>query len=154
MTETTGELAAALEGGREVGREMTEKIFAAARPGAVFGEPVRVGDRTLITASEVVAGGGFGFGGGAGTGPGATTGAPGTAAGTGGAGARQRSGGGGGGAGGGGGSLARPVAVIVAGPDGVTIRPVVDVTKLAIACATAWGAVALALARMSRVRRR
>src|SRR5690348_11151021 len=37
-----------------------EKIFAAAQPGVIFGTPVTSGAFTVITASEVNAGGGFG----------------------------------------------------------------------------------------------
>src|SRR6266540_3279228 len=42
--------------------KMLEKIFAAAQPGAVFGQPVESGSYTLITASEVTSGGGLGVG--------------------------------------------------------------------------------------------
>jgi uncharacterized spore protein YtfJ len=41
------------------------------------------------------------------------------------------------GGGGGGRSFARPVAVIIASPDGVRVEPVVDVTKIALAAFTA-----------------
>ncbi|HEY8885068.1 MAG TPA: hypothetical protein VIO35_07130, partial [Chloroflexota bacterium] len=44
--------------------------------------------------------------------------------------------GGGGGMGGGGGSMGRPIAVIVIGPDGVEVKPIVDRTKLVIAVVT------------------
>ncbi|MBN1630162.1 MAG: hypothetical protein JW990_10390, partial [Thermoleophilia bacterium] len=54
--------------------------------------------------------------------------------------------GGGGGGGGGGGSIGRPVATIIIGPDGVSVKPVFDVTKIGLAALTAFGAVgALAL---------
>jgi hypothetical protein len=33
--------------------KMLEKIFAAAQPGAVFGQPVESGSYTLITASDL-----------------------------------------------------------------------------------------------------
>jgi uncharacterized spore protein YtfJ len=149
MTETTSGLMAALERSQQV----AEKIFSAARPGAVFAEPVRTGDYTLITASEIVAAGGFGFGGGSGGGPEEAAAGRGAAADTTpGAGSRQPTNGGGG-AGGGGMSMARPVATIIVGPDGVKVRPVVDATKIAIAFATAWGAMALMMARMGRARR-
>src|SRR5262245_35888824 len=149
MVDTTG-LVSALERGHEFAQQYVEKIFSAARPGAVFGEPVRAGDHTVITASEITAGGGFGFGGGAGSGPNEADETSAVAAGPG-----QPGGGSGSGAGGGGGgfSMSRPVATIVVGPEGVTVRPIVDVTKLAIAFATAWGAVALMLIRMSRASR-
>jgi hypothetical protein len=58
---------------------MLGKIFAAAQPGAVFGPPIVCGEYTVITASEVGAGGGFGSGRGTGmkpAGPMAEPGAP------------------------------------------------------------------------------
>jgi uncharacterized spore protein YtfJ len=148
MIDTTG-LASTLERGHRFAEQYSEKLFAATRPGAVFSEPVRSGDYTVITASEISAGGGFGFGGGAGAGTETSAaGSPDVAG--------QPSPGGsgaGGGGGGGGGSMARPVATIVVGPDGVKVQPIVDVTKLAIAFATAWGAVAFAAMRMRRASR-
>ena len=58
--------------------------------------------------------------------------------------------GGGGGGGGGGGAMGRPVAVIVVGPDGVKVKPVLDMTKLALTAIGAWGAVAALSLRMWR----
>ncbi len=121
-----------------------EKIFAAAQPGAVYGEPVTAGNYTVITASEIAAGGGFGsaLGFGSSTTPpkqqGETSqprGQPGN----------------GGGLGGGGGSSGRPVAIIIIGPDGVTVKPVVDVTKIALASVTALGTMVIVLRRMRKV---
>ena len=57
----------------------------------------------------------------------------------------------GGGIGGGGGSSGRPVAIIIVGPDGITIKPVVDVTKVALAVVTVLGAVVMLLRGMQRV---
>ncbi len=66
------------------------------------------------------------------------------------------SGGGGGGSGGGGGgggsTLARPVAAISIGPDGVHVEPIVDPTKIAIAMFTAVGAIFMSLGKMRRFR--
>jgi uncharacterized spore protein YtfJ len=59
---------------------------------------------------------------------------------------------GGGGLGGGGGSHGRPVAVIVIGPNGVRVRPVVDVTKIGIAAVTTWLAMFLMFRRWRRMR--
>jgi uncharacterized spore protein YtfJ len=116
---------------------LMEKVVAAAQPNVVFSAPVERGEHTVITASEVFSGGGFGFGSGS---------AP--------AGNESASPGGGeaggSGGGGGGGSNARPVAAIVIGPEGVKVRPIVDVTKIALAAITAWGAMAVALSRMQR----
>jgi uncharacterized spore protein YtfJ len=128
----------AIDRGQQNGREIIERIFSATRPGAAYGEPTHVGERLVITASEISAGGGYGFGSGTSA---PTEPAAGPAAGS------------GGGAGGGGGSTARPVAVISVGPDGVTVRPIVDVTKVVLALVTAWGAMALTLVRMNRARR-
>jgi uncharacterized spore protein YtfJ len=116
---------------------LLDKVVAAAHPNVVFGQPVESSGYTVITASEVAAGGGFGFGGGSGSGP---------------AGTAQSSEAqvGGYGAGGGGGSMGRPVAIISIGPDGVKIDPIVDVTKLGIAGISAWAALAVSLARIFR----
>jgi uncharacterized spore protein YtfJ len=57
------------------------------------------------------------------------------------------------GAGGGGTAMSRPVAVIAIGPQGVQVKPVVDVTKVGIALFTAVGAMWLAIARMNRLYR-
>ena len=127
---------------------IAERIFAPAQPGVVFSEPIRQGDFTVITASEVAAGGGFGAGGG--TGPVKTR-------------RRQEQGegepgpmvmGSGSGSGGGGGSTGRPVAVIVIGPDGVEVKPVVDATKIGLALITALGAMLLMGRSMRRLAKR
>jgi uncharacterized spore protein YtfJ len=127
---------------RELGETVFEKIYAAAQPGAVFSPPVVSGAYTVITASEVAAGGGFGFG----SGSGPTQGSEETPA----SGEASRVGGGGGG--GGGGSSGRPVAAIVIGPDGVKIQPIVDATKVALAAIGAWLSIAFLLVRRSRVK--
>jgi uncharacterized spore protein YtfJ len=98
-----------------------EKLFSAAQAKAVFGEPVVSGNYTVITASEVGAGGGFGTG--MGFGP------PEKQAGEA---SQSQKASGGGGVGGGGASRGRPVAAIIVGPDGVTVQPVLDVTKVAL----------------------
>jgi uncharacterized spore protein YtfJ len=129
--------------GREQTLALAEKLFAVAQPGSVYSQPVQSGSYTLITASELMAW--FGFG--SGVAGGAPASAEGSASGE--SRARQASGAGGG-SGGGGGSSGRPVAVITIGPEGVQIKPVVDVTKLGIAALTAIGAMALAGRRMRR----
>ena len=135
---------------RDMSQEFVEKIFAAAQPGAVFSEPVVSGNYTIITASEVMAGGGFGFGFGSGSVP-----APASESGEAGPAptsqdATGSSSGSGGGGGGGGGSSGRPVAAIVIGPDGVKIEPIVDATKIAVAAIGAWLSIAMLLARRAR----
>jgi uncharacterized spore protein YtfJ len=81
----------------------------------VYRDPVRVGDTVVIPAAAIQYGGGFGFG------------------------SDDSVNGGGGG---GGWNDGRPVAVIEAGPDGVRVRPVVDVTKIGLtvlaAALTVW----------------
>jgi uncharacterized spore protein YtfJ len=118
-----------------------DKVLAAAQPSAVFSAPVVSGAYTVITASEVFAGGGFGFAGGAAPAehsgqPRSSVTAPGMATGNGG--------------GGGGGSHSRPVAAVVIGPKGVKIRPIVDATRIALAVMAAWGGVAFMAMRIAR----
>ena len=118
---------------------MADRIFSAAQPSAVWNEPVQSDGYTVITASEVSAGGGFGFGFGSGPRPTARESVdPGQHA-------PEPSGGG---SGGGGGSMGRPVGIVVIGPDGVAVRPIVDVTKIALAALTASGAVLLMLIKL------
>ncbi len=108
----------------------TEGLSAA----TVFGAPERVDDRLVITAAVIERGGGWGFGAGGGGDEDDAGG----------------EGGGGGGGGGGGRADARPVAVIEVGPVGVTVRPILDFTKVGLA--TLAGA--LAVWRAGRVGRR
>jgi uncharacterized spore protein YtfJ len=105
-----------------------ERLLSAADSAKVFGPAVVSGVSTVITAAEVAAGGGFGSGMGFGMPPG-RKGAPqvttaeaaeGVAAGA------------GGGGGGGGGSMGRPVAVITVSPDGIRVKPVLDLTKISL----------------------
>jgi uncharacterized spore protein YtfJ len=113
--------------------ETLERLLATADAGKVFGQPVSSGDYTVITAAEVGSGGGFGSGIGFGSGltrrrgtrDGQDTNQEALPDGT----IPEGAGGGGGG---GGGSGARPVAVIVIGPEGVEVRPIVDLRRLAL----------------------
>ncbi len=122
MAEQLDHLTSAIDKAQEQSMKVVEQIFSASQPGAVFGEPVKSGEYIVITATEVGAGGGFGYGHGIGPNQGGPTAA--TAG-------QQQSGGGAGG--GGGGSMGRPVAIIVIGPNGVEIKPIVDATKLGLA---------------------
>ncbi len=132
---------------QEQAAELVEKLFAVAQPGAVYGEPVTVGEHTVITASEVKVGMGFGFGLGGGTG---------AEPGEGEAESKdepqdERAGTGYGGGGGGGGvSGGRPVAVISIGPEGVQVEPVVDATKIALAFFTTLGSMFFMLIKMRK----
>ena len=122
-----------------------ERIYSAAQPGAVYSEPVKSGNYTVITASEVIVGGGFGSG--SGFGPQEKK-------------ADEQSSeiphisSGGSGGGGGGSSSGRPVAIIVIGPDGVTVKPVFDLTKIILTAIAAWGAMLILLRHMSRGKKR
>jgi uncharacterized spore protein YtfJ len=111
-----------------------EKIFSAAQSDAVYSKPVVSNNYTVITASEVASGGGFGSG--AGFGP-ATPSSTEERANEDGPRAEPVDSGGSG-MGGGGGSTGRPVAIIVVGPEGVTVRPVFDITKIVLAGIAAW----------------
>jgi uncharacterized spore protein YtfJ len=127
--------------------KVLERILAAAQPGAVFGQPVDAGSYTVITASEVTSGGGFGAGRARGPAPKPGPGQPEPAETAPPGGKRPV---GGSGLGGGGGATGRPVAVIAIGPSGVTVRPVVDVTKVILTALT----VSSALLAMRRAMRR
>jgi uncharacterized spore protein YtfJ len=124
------------------GLALLGKLMEAASPQAVFGEPVQQGDTTLITASSVTVGLGFGMGGFV---LGRTE-----------AGqeehqqARQEVNGGGGG---GGSSRARPVAVISISPQGVEVKPIVDVTKICLAFFSSFAAIFVAINKMKRMSR-
>jgi uncharacterized spore protein YtfJ len=113
-----------------------DKFLATANVDAVFAHPIRHGDTTIINCAEIVAGLGFGVGEGGGTG---------------GEGEHKGEGHGSGG-GGGGRTFSRPVAAIVADANGVSIQPIVDVTKLGLAGVTAFGFMLYTLMRMTRGR--
>jgi uncharacterized spore protein YtfJ len=137
---------------QEQAAELVEKLFAVAQPGAVYSEPVTVGENTVITASEVSVGMGFGYG--IGGGPGQVSRRRKVAA------QKERTeeepqdkedlAGIGGGGGGGGASGARPVAVISIGPEGVRVEPVVDPTKIALAFFTTLGSMFFMLSKMRK----
>ncbi len=134
MIDTTSDALSLVDKREQQLSKVLEKVYAAAQPGAVFGEPVRAGNYTVITASEVTAGGGFGWGFGPVIQPqkkqtGEEVSQPQS---------QQTSSGG---IGGGGGSSGRPVAIIIIGPEKVTVQPVVDVTKIALAGLAAWGTI-------------
>ena len=144
------EAASLIDGAGEQAPKLLEKVLAAAHPGAVFGQPVEAGGYTLITASEVTSGGGFGMGRARGPVPKPDTkGSPPTEAPSPAGRPPIR----GSGLGGGGGSMGRPVAIIVIGPNGVTVRPVVDITKVALAALTASAAMLGVRRAIRRARR-
>lgn len=134
MTEETG---AKTEGGPksyqssslDKSKDILDKFIAVANVNAAYGPAIQKDDTLIIPTAEVVAGMGFGLGDG---------GSP-------------QSGGAGGG--GGGQAFSRPVAIIIAGPNGVRVEPVVDATKIALAMFTAAGFMAATLMRMMNPRR-
>jgi uncharacterized spore protein YtfJ len=146
VSEKLDKVAVTAEKSQERAAQVVEKLFDVAKPSSVYAEPITAGDQTLITASEVSVGMGFGLGFGGGEGrsspsqemseeeaefEGEGTGI-------------------GGGGGGGGASLARPVAVISVGPEGVQVEPVMDPTKIAIAFFTTLGTMFFMLSKMRR----
>lgn len=114
----------------EEANALLSKLLDIAKTESIYSQPLDQGSYTIFTASELTAGLGVGYGGGGGT--------------------EAENSGFGGGGGGGGGTLARPVAAIIIGPEGVKVEPIVDVTKVSIALFTAVGAMAIAFARMLR----
>lgn len=122
----------------EQGFDLLEDLVAVAQSGAAFSEPLTVGERTVITAAEVSSGLGYGYG----MGADATPGEP--------AEPEEGQSSGYGGGGGGGFSMARPVAVISVGPEGVRVEPIVDVTKLGLAFLTLLGSMLMTWRKMRR----
>ena len=113
--------------------QLTHALERAASGEGAVGPPTTVGDHTVIPLVETFASGGFG-------------------AGSGGAAEGEGDNAGGGGGGGGGVGRSRTVALADVGPDGVKIRPVIDVTGLALPAISALAA--LLLGRGRRRRRR
>ena len=69
MNEFLDKLGVTITTSHEQNLNLVQKLFETARPTAVFSEPLHAGEYTVITAAEVMAGGGVGYGGGGGTGP-------------------------------------------------------------------------------------
>ena len=114
-----------------------QEFLIAADVSAVYAEPVIHGEHMIIPAAEILSAAGFGLGTGYGSGGNKENPA-------------ESGEGGGGGGGGGGRVLSRPVAVIVASPSGVVVKPVIDITKLWIAALTTVGFIFAASRRMRR----
>ena len=125
--------------------DVLNKLFDVAEPAKTFSKPVKVGDHTIITASEAYVAMGVGFGVGIGTEKSNENTEEQTPA-------THEVDGGGGGAGGGVG-VGRPVAAVSIGPDGVRVEPVVDVTKIALAFFTMLGSMLFMLGKMRRAGR-
>lgn len=120
-------------------QETMEEFLAAADVSVVYGEPIKHEDTMIIPTAEVLCGLGFGVGNGSGTSAEQNLEKP-----------SQGSGSGGGG---GGRILSRPVAVVIASPEGVRVEPVVDITKIGLAALTAVGFMVGMMFRMSSRRR-
>ena len=116
-----------------------ERFLAGANVKNVYGRPVQQGDTTIIPAAEVIVAGGFGAGIRVGDMPRSREGEE-----------KQK---GGVSAGGGGGYTdARPVAVVIASPEGVRVEPIIDLTKIGLAVITAWGFMIAQIMKMRRGR--
>lgn len=119
----------------ETVQDTLERFIDTANVEAVYGEPVNYGETLVIPTAEVLCGMGFGVASGRGRSSEDDA-------------EHDESEGGGGG--GGGRVLSRPVAVVVASPEGVRVEPVVDFTKIGLAALTAAGFMLGMLARMMR----
>ena len=115
------------------------RVTSIASVEAAYGKPAQQGDVTVIPAAEVIGALGFGFGAGGGTNHEA--------------GAVKDFGGGNGG-GGGGYTTSRPVAVVVITSSGVEVKPVVDISKIAIAALTTGAAVVASIMGMMKARKK
>lgn len=117
---------------------------------AVYGKPIKSGDMLIIPTAEVFCGMGFGFGSGGFEGekpqeedadkPGEE---------------KEPSSGAGYGSGGGGGgyTFSRPVALVIATPEGVRVEPVLDRTKILLAALTTAGFMFGMISGMMKARR-
>ena len=123
-----------IESGLEMFQDTMEEFLAAADVRVVYGEPIQHDDTLIIPTAEVLCGLGFGVGSGSGTSTDSSD---------------KPAQGSGSGGGGGGRILSRPVAVVVASPEGVRVEPVVDITKIALAGLTALGFMVGMMFRMS-----
>jgi len=124
------------QSGLDAFQDTMEEFMAAADVRVVYGEPIQHEDTMIIPTAEILCGLGFGVGGG---GAKDTSEHP-----------DNPSQGTGSGGGGGGRILSRPVAVVIASPEGVRVEPVVDITKVALAGLTALGFMVGMMFRMSR----
>ena len=118
------------------GLALLGKLTEAASPEAVFGKPIQQGDTTVITANTVNIGLGYGLGG--------------FVMGRNEVEKLERDEVNGGG-GGGGGASARPVAIISIRPEGVEVKPVIDVTQIGLALISAVGALFIASKKIKKL---
>ena len=109
-------------------------FLATADVDTVYGQPIRKGDTVIIPTAEVLSVLGFGSSQGVMN-------------------RKESKGGKWSGGGGGGRTFSRPVAVIVASPEGVHVTPVFDTTKIILAGLTALGFMFSTLSRMRSQRK-
>jgi uncharacterized spore protein YtfJ len=128
------------EASLEMYQDTMEEFLAAADVRVVYGEPIQHDDTMIIPTAEVLCGLGFGVGSGSGSGTSSDN-------------PEKPNQGSATGGGGGGRILSRPVAVVIASPEGVRVEPVVDVTKIGLAALTAFGFMVGMMFRMSSRRR-
>ena len=124
-----------MEPGIEFSRKALEDLFQTSGVEQVYGKPVKHGEVIVIPAAEVIVGAGFGAGSGSGPIEG------------------ENETGSGGGSGGGGRTFSRPVAVIISGPDGVRVEPVIDPTKILLGALTASGFILAMMSKMMKPRK-
>lgn len=133
--------------------EAAANVLESASVETVYGKAVKQGDTIIIPTAEVLAGFGFGYASGSGSGSyqdeDEEEGEPAEAA-VGEEKTPTTGNGAAGGGGGGGSTQARPVAVVVASPEGVRVEPVVDWTKIGLAALTTFGFMIGAIARMTK----
>jgi uncharacterized spore protein YtfJ len=122
-----------LVGGAARPEEITKALTVVASGEGAVGRVTTAGDRSVIPLIETTFSGGYGGGGGGGT-----SGADATEEGV------------GGGGGGGGGGRTRTVAVVDVGPEGVTVRPVIDKTAITLALISGAFGLVTALVRRRR----
>ena len=115
-----------------------DKFIATADVEKVYGKPIKSGDTLIVPTAEILCAMGFGVGSGSGDQMDGEEGNRG-----------EVSGGVSGGR-----VLSRPVAVVIASPEGVRVEPVFDPTKIALAAITAAGFILSMLLRMMRGPRR
>jgi uncharacterized spore protein YtfJ len=116
-------------------QDTMDTFLGAAHVDAVYGRAITAGASKIIPTAEIVSIAAFGYGSGYGISQEHE---------------EEKNEGGGSGGGGGGRVLSRPVAVIVASPDGVRVEPVMDPTKIALAFFTTMGFMIGMIARMWR----
>lgn len=122
------------------GMALLRKLTEAASPQAVYGQPIQQGDTTVITANAMSVGLGFGL-------VGFVLGRKESSQEE----NQQERNEVNGGGGGGGFSRARPVAVVSIRPEGVEVKPVIDVTHIGLALISAVGAIFIASQKIKKV---